>query len=116
MLNDDAALTLPDNVASLQAMVMARTEELAEIRTQRPAQEGELAAARAELVEQLELTLADIDEMLGEITPTSGSADEPAEIPARKAGRQPHVGVAHHNTGEIAATVTISQRLRTSFF
>jgi transposase len=121
MPNDDAASGLPDDVASLKAMVLAQTAELAEIRAQRQAQEAELAAARAglieqrfeiealksrlarlqrmtfgrsseklrEQVEQLELTLADIDEMLGEITPANDPADEQAEIPARRPARRP---------------------------
>ena len=118
---ENAAPALPDDVASLKAMVLAQTAELAEIRAQRQAQEAELAAARAGLieqrfeiealksrlarlqrmtfgrsseklrdqVEQLELTLADIDELLGEITPANDPADEPAEIPARKPVRRP---------------------------
>ena len=121
MPDADAAPALPDDVASLKAMVLAQTAELAEIRAQRQAQEAELAAARAGLieqrfeiealksrlarlqrmtfgrsseklrdqVEQLELTLADIDEMLGEITPANDPADEQAEIPARKPARRP---------------------------
>jgi hypothetical protein len=32
-------------------------------------------------VEQLEVTLADIDEMLGEITPANDAADAQAELP-----------------------------------
>jgi len=42
----DAAAALPDDVASLKAMVLAQTAELAEIRALRQAQEAELAAAR----------------------------------------------------------------------
>ena len=110
MPDADAAPALPDDVASLKAMVLAQTAELAEIRALRQAQEAELAAARAGLieqrfeiealksrlarlqrmtfgrsseklrdqVEQLELTLADIDEMLGEITPANDPADAAA--------------------------------------
>ena len=121
MPNDDAAPALPDDVASLKAMVLAQTAELAEIRAQRQAQEAELAAARAglieqrfeiealksrlarlqrmtfgrsseklrEQVEQLELTLADIDEMLGEITPANDPADAQPEMPGRKPARRP---------------------------
>src|SRR5436190_17916218 len=48
----DAASALPDDVASLKAMVLAQTVELVEIRAQRQAQETELAAARAGLIEQ----------------------------------------------------------------
>jgi transposase len=121
MPDENAAPALPDDVASLKAMLLAQRTELAEIRVQRQAQEAELAAARAGLIEQrfeiealksrlarlqrmtfgrsseklrdqfeqLELTLADIDEMLGEITPANDPADEPAEIPARKPARRP---------------------------
>ena len=52
MPDTDAAPALPDDVASLKAMVVAQTAELAEIRAQRQAQEAELAAARAGLIEQ----------------------------------------------------------------
>ena len=107
MPTTDAAPELPDDVASLKAMIVAQTAELVEIRAQRQAQQAELAAARAGLieqrfeiealksrlarlqrmtfgrsseklrdqVEQLELTLADIDEMLGEITPANDPVD-----------------------------------------
>lgn len=120
----DAEPALPDDVASLKAMVLAQTAELAEIRAQRQAQETELAAARAGLieqrfeiealksrlarlqrmtfgrsseklrdqVEQLELTLADIDEMLGEITPASDPADAQPEVAGRKPARRPLPG------------------------
>ena len=135
MPDADAAPALPDDVASLKAMVLAQTAELAEIRSQRQAQEAELAAARArtieqrfeiealksrlarlqrmtfgrsseklrDQVEQLELTLADIDEMLGEITPANDPADEQAEIPAHaQPARRPlclrlcHVDIVEH--------------------
>jgi transposase len=121
MLDADAVPALPEDVASLKAMVLAQTVELAEIRALRQAQEAELAAARAGLieqrfeiealksrlarlqrmtfgrsseklrdqVEQLELTLADIDEMLGEITPANDPADAQAEVPGRKPARRP---------------------------
>lgn len=121
MPDADAAPALPDDIASLKAMVLAQTAELAEIKTLRQAQEAELAAARAGLieqrfeiealksrlaklqrmtfgrsseklrdqVEQLELTLADIDEMLGEITPANDPADPPPETPERKPARRP---------------------------
>ena len=117
----DAASALPDDVASLKAMVLAQTVELAEIRALRQAQEAELAAARAGLieqrfeiealksrlarlqrmtfgrsseklraqVEQLELTLADIDELLGEITPANDPADAQHGVPGRKPARRP---------------------------
>jgi hypothetical protein len=116
MPDADAAPALPDDVASLKAMILAQTAELAAVTALRRAQEAELAAARAGLieqrfeiealksrlarlqrmtfgrsseklrdqVEQLELTLADIDEMLGEITPANNPADPQPEIPGRK--------------------------------
>ena len=121
MLDPDVAPALPDDVASLKALVLAQTAELAEIRAQRQAQETELAAARAGLieqrfeiealksrlarlqrmtfgrsseklrdqVEQLELTLADIDEMLGEITPANDPVDPQPEVSGRKPARRP---------------------------
>ena len=121
MPDADAAPALPDDVASLKAMIVAQTAELAEIRVQRQVQDAELAAARAGLieqrfeiealksrlarlqrmtfgrsseklgdqVEQLELTLADIDEMLGEITPANDPADPQPEVSGRKPARRP---------------------------
>ena len=121
MSDADATPALPDDVAGLKAMVLAQTAELVEIRVLRQAQEAELAAARAGLieqrfeiealksrlarlqrmtfgrsseklrdqVEQLELTLADIDEMLGEITPANDPADAQREVPGRKPARRP---------------------------
>ena len=59
---------LKSRLARLQRMTFGRSSE--KLRDQ---------------VEQLELTLADIDEMLGEITPANDAADEPAEIPATQA-------------------------------
>jgi transposase len=63
---------LKSRLARLQRMTFGRSSE--KLRDQ---------------VEQLELTLADIDELLGEITPANDPADEPAEIPARKPARRP---------------------------
>ena len=51
MPDSDAGSALPDDIASLKAMVLAQTAELVEIRAQRQAQEAELAAARAGLIE-----------------------------------------------------------------
>ena len=52
MSDADATPALPDDVAGLKAMVLAQTAELVEIRVLRQAQEAELAAARAGLIEQ----------------------------------------------------------------
>ncbi|MCW3474938.1 IS66 family transposase [Limobrevibacterium gyesilva] len=117
----DTTAALPDDVATLKAMLLAQTAELAQSRALRQAQEADLAAARAGLieqrfeiealksrlarllrltfgrsseklrdqVEQLELTLTDIDEMLGEITPANGPADGQSEAGGRKPARRP---------------------------
>ena len=109
---------LPDDMTALRALVRQQRDLLAEERTLRAAQEAELAAARAglieqryeiealkarlarllrmsfgrsseklrERVEQLELTLADIDELLSEIAPTEDATPTAAEPgkPARR--------------------------------
>jgi transposase len=139
MPDADAAPALPDDVASLKAMVLMQTAELAEIRAQRQAQEAELAAARAGLieqrfeiealksrlarlqrmtfgrsseklrdqVEQLELTLADIDEMLGEITPANDPADPQPEVSARKPARRPLPEALPRDTVEASRPVCL---------
>ena len=116
---------LPTDVAALRAMVLAHAAELAQFRSARQAQDVELAAARAGIVEQrfeiealkarlakllrmtfgrsseklrdrieqLELTLAHIDEPLAEApgpeaaTGTAPEADASAD--ARKPARRP---------------------------
>lgn len=120
-----AAPDLPTDVAALQAMVLARAAELAEIKAIRQAQDSELAAARAGIIEQrfeiealrarlarllrtafgrsseklrdrleqLELTLADIDELLAETSPPEDPAAAAAEdkklADIRKPARRP---------------------------
>ena len=115
------APNLPDDVAALQAMVLAQRAEFAEMQAARLAHEAELgaelAAARAGLieqrfeiealktrlskllrlsfgtsseklrtqVEQLELTLGDIDELLAEIgSDAAGSDDAAADADGQK--------------------------------
>ena len=117
----DAAPALPDDVASLKAMVLAQTAELTEIRAQRQAQKAELATAHSGLieqrfeiealkarlskllrltfgrsserlrvqVEQLELALADIDELLAETGAVDVVATEQTVAQDRKPARRP---------------------------
>jgi hypothetical protein len=123
-----AAPDLPTDVAALQAMVLAHAAELAEIKAIRQAQDSELAAARAGIIEQrfeiealrarlarllraafgrsseklrdrleqLELTLADIDELLAETSPPEDPAAAAAERGRAGPGPLAHLLVAKY--------------------
>ena len=132
------AAELPTDVATLQAMLLAHAAELAESRAARQLLDGELASARAGLVEQrfeiealksrlakllrvafgrsseklrerieqLELALADIDELLGETDaagrPAAAEDDAPI-VDARKPARRPLPGALPREVVEHAA-------------
>ena len=101
------ASTLPTDVAALQAMVLAQRSELTTARAGIMAQRFEIEALKARLakllrlsfgrsseklrqqIEQLELTLGDIDEMLAETAPAAPSTDEPASPPEAQARTKP---------------------------
>jgi transposase len=94
-------------LAEIRALRQAQEAELAAARAGLIEQRFEIEALKSRLarlqrmtfgrsseklrdqVEQLELTLADIDEMLGEITPANDPADAQAEVSARKPARRP---------------------------
>jgi transposase len=94
-------------LAEIRALRQAQEAELAAARAGLIEQRFEIEALKSRLarlqrmtfgrsseklrdqVEQLELTLADIDEMLGEITPANDPADAQAEVSARKPTRRP---------------------------
>src|SRR3954464_8252772 len=94
-------------LAEIRALRKAQEAELAAARAGLIEQRFEIEALKSRLarlqrmkfgrsseklrdqVEQLELTLADIDEMLGEITPANDPADSQPEVSARKPARRP---------------------------
>jgi hypothetical protein len=128
----DTASDLPTDVASLQAMVLAQKAELARARSGLIEQRFEIEALKARLskllrltfggsseklraqVEQLELALADIDELLAETGAADLAATEQTVAQDRKPARRPlpqtlprdvieHAAPCHGQTGACLA-------------
>ena len=71
----DAASALPDDVASLKAMVLAQTVELVEIRALRQAQEaGDVLGAHRALMDAFE---TDVRPLLARVRAEMGAAADP---------------------------------------
>lgn len=128
----DTASELPTDVATLQAMVLAQKAELATARSGLIEQRFEIEALKARLskllrltfgrsseklraqVEQLELALADIDELLAETSAADVAATEQTVAQDRKPARRPlpqtlprdvieHAAPCHDQTGACLA-------------